>query len=96
MLLNNELLNKIELSEDTEFVYVSILKEITDEENRELEKYAKDKRLSLKMTLANLSEEQKQSLEEMRNFMREMDAIPESEKEPIPEKILDRWQSEVG
>jgi len=96
MTLDDELLRKIELKEDSGFVYVSIKKEITNEENKRLEKYAKDKRLSLKMTLADLSSEQKHSLEAMRNFVREMDSIPESEKEPIPERILDRWQSEAG
>jgi methylmalonyl-CoA mutase cobalamin-binding subunit len=96
MVLNDELLQKVKIKEDVDFLCVSIYQEITNEENKQIERYAKDKGLSLRMTLAGLSENQKQSLEDMRNFRREMESIPESEKEQIPQQILDRWQSEAG
>ena len=96
MKLSEDLLRKVEIKENADLIQVFILKEITDEENKQLEQYAKNKGCTLRMTLANLTDEQKKSLSEMRNFVKEMESIPESEKEPIPEQILDRWQSEVG
>jgi hypothetical protein len=96
MKLSEELLRKVEIKENADFIQVSVFKEITNEENQQLEQYGKNKGRTLRMTLANLTNEQRKSLEEMRSFVKEMESIPESEKEPIPEKILDRWQSEVG
>lgn len=96
MILNSELLKKIKLDESNNLLQVYIYEDITQKENDMLEKYAKDKCLSLRMTLANLNDEQKDSLKNMRDFINEMESIPESEKEPIPKQILDRWQSEAG
>lgn len=96
MTLSAQLLQKIELTKNPKFLQVMIRQDITQEESNQIEEYAKEQGLSLRMTLANLTDKEKISLREMHKFIGEMEAIPDSQKEPIPEKILDRWQSEVG
>jgi len=45
--------------------------------------------------MSELTKEDLEALERIKAFEAEMDAIPESEKQPLSEELLDRMQSEA-
>ena len=96
MNLLNEIKKKADVYEQNRTLYVKVKEVLTGEEYLFLEKTAKANKMNLEVSKADLTEEDVESMRKMDIFLQEMNSIPESEKEQIPEKILDRWQSEVG
>jgi len=87
---------KANLTRENDTLFVSVKEPLSPEELDFLYNYVEKENLNLDMTKANLTEDDKRFLRESDSFLKEMESIPESEKTPIPQKILDRWQSEVG
>ena len=87
---------KAEIIETEQGILVLIKESLNDDEMNFLMNLSEDKKLPIEIRVADLSEEEEKFLEESKQFIKEMNSIPESEKEPIPKKILDRWQSEVS
>ena len=87
---------KADVTETAQGILVLVKETLSDEEMDFLNKLSEDKKLPIEIRVADLSGEEENFLEESKRFIKEMNSIPESEKEPIPDQILDRWQSEVG
>jgi len=87
---------KANLTKENDTLFVSVKEPLSPEELDFLYNYVEKENLNLDITKANLTDDDKRFLQESDRFLKEMESIPESEKTSIPQKILDRWQSEVG
>lgn len=87
---------KANLTKENDTLFVSVKEPLSPKELDFLYNYVEKENLNLDITKANLTDDDKRFLQESDRFLKEMESIPESEKTSIPQKILDRWQSEVG
>lgn len=76
-------------------LYVKVREFLSGEESLYLENTAKSNNLNLEVSKASMTKEDVETMERMDKFLDKMNAVPESRKNQMSQRLLDRMQSEI-